>query len=782
MRLAPHADGPRDSHVQNSLCRRPSAAQKLHTDSADPWLVFRDLSPRRSLRVDEDLRHVYTARSLPEMAPTRPYAIYLATAAGAFRWLCFDLDAGRAGPDAVADDLTRLCRWLDAAAVRYVVAASGSPAGRHVWAYVADGVDAAAVAELARALRAVLPSLDAGMLFNPRTGAARPPGSPHRSGTASRLDPAHHRDPAAALTRLRVGNLPEVVELVLAVLPPAARAAASRHATGPVTSPNTSLDAGEPAAGAKSAGPGRKLRAVVEDAGTPRLAGNRRALSPAIAELVATRPANGDYSGHAWRILIGAALARWNREQVGALVRDPASIGLEHLRSLVNSGPVPGRRPYTAREAADILARQWARAVAAAAQLPAGAAPDAEYIDETVLAVTEAVAAAEAAAEAATWRWVIPGGEADREALRALCQTTLAACRLTVALDVRRWANATGHAASTMAAAARRLARTDLVDGPAWIALDTPASGTLAATWTLTPPSGIVAGQTPQSQPAPQAESGSVDKGRTQGGPPPAPPIPTRDVLLKKITADLRLAAHDLWHPHRGLGHTTARTYAALTTTHQTLAELAASTGYSTTTVARHLQRLDSVGLVDAHRPGRSRGQRRLDHVRLSLPDIGHYHRDQRRCGGPARPPDPDVRAAQLIELDRAAAQLGPTGPAGAGAARHRRHAVDRELAAWWAAEQQWRSAPRNKKPRLPRGPAPQQSALVPIAAGPLATYGRFPVRDTGRADYTTAAQRVRAQFDLRLEHQQNPPDRRGRRGQRRGQQGAGAGVSATAA
>lgn len=681
MTIAAAGGHQRVSGTRSSVCRRSIAhAHRSPTvDSSQWWQLFRRLSPRRNLRLDSASNHDYdTSRPFSATAPEVPYAVYLASTTGRYHLLCFDLDVAD-GRDVVAEDLARLCDLLDEASWRYAVAVSGPGGGRHVWAAFPDGADVDQVDELARALAALLPSLDHGMLCNPATGCARPIGAPHRDGGRSAPDPAYHPDPATAAAALRAGNPAERVEQLLAVLPPALRQPRRTDAADP------------------------RRRVIVDEFGAPRLPGDRRALTPAAAELVTARPDSGDQSAHLWRILLGAALARWTLADVTALAADPATVGLEHLRSCA----VPaGRRPRSADEAAALLARQWTRAVDRAAELDPDAARDAGDRDDDprVREVTAAIAGIEAAAEAAPWRWSLPGGPADRCALRTACRLALAACSLTIALDVRRWAQAAGYAASTMALAARRLCRSDAVDGPPWLHLETPANGRQAAVWRLLPP--IPADQEDQA-PTPDAPIGPVDKTRTQGrSPRPGhPPGAPRTALAAHLARTEAHQAHDVWHPRGGLGHHIARTHAVLLTGPHSIQELAQATGYTTATIQRHVRLLEAVQLAHRARPGRVRIGRR--------------------------------------DLDTVAQRLGT---AGAGAARRERHLVDRELRDWWEAELGWRRAPRAGKPHVPRRDPHQRQLPVAAAADALTRYGRFPTT-AGRADYAAAATVVRIQL-----------------------------------
>lgn len=662
------------------------------------WRLARQLSPRRTFRADQAWNHDYASTSMPAAAepPAYPYALYLATSRRRYKLICLDLDPGDLGAAVVLEDLARLCGLLDAAGWRYAVVISGPTGGRHVWASIPAGVDAEPVARLGRALASLLPSLDWGMLRNPVSGCARPPGAPHRRGGYSRLDPA--RDPAEQLAALAEGNAPDAVDRLMAVLPPAIRKASAR--------------------------PGKRARSrdiETDAAAAPRLAGPRRALSPAIAALVTSRPANGDYSAHLWRILIGAALARWSRTEVAALAADPKATGLDHLRMFTASRE--SRRARSATEAAAVLARQWERAVAAAAELAPGQAPDRADRDDDPLVqeVTDTVAAVLAAADdpAMAWRWGTAAGPADYAALLAACRTALASCSLSFALDVRRWSQMSGFAASTMALAAGRLAEPDAFSGPAWLARAEPAEGRLAAVWRLLP--------IPAEEANPQviaAKTGDVEKTRTQGNPlPPATtPTPQDPVTRESLAGDIQRIqvhdSHDAWHPAGGLGHHAARLHAALLTGPQTLDQLARHTGTTRTAARARLERLAAAGLAE------------LDAS--------------------------DTARAVDADLDAVAERLGTLG---AGEARRIRYMIDRELQEWWEAEQAWRNAPKGEKPKLPRGgrPNPDQHALPLGEAGPLSTYGRFPTRATAdgpaRADYTAAAAIVRAHL-ARVEEQ----------------------------
>ena len=715
--------------VSASIHQPDKTSQNNHTMW---WQLWRGLSPRRRLRVDPTGHHDYDVsapftRDPPPIAGEPrvelavsstgrrravswsgpvPYAVYLAGSDHRYRLLCLDLDA-TAGPDVVAEDLARVTELLADAGARYTVAESGPTGGRHVWLSIPAGADPERVATMARGLAAVLPSLDTGMLRNPATGCARPIGAPHRRGGTSRLDTHHHPDPAAALQALQDGNPPTLPDMVLALLPPAVRDSATRPTA-----------------------PGRTYRPVTEEAGAPRLSGERRALSPAVADLIGTRPTDRDASAHLWRILIGAALARWTRADIEALATQDAAVGLEHLHSRNHRGV---RHPRTASATTELLTRQWARAVNRAAGLPpTNPADHTSNADEDprVAEVTATVDAVLTAAAAMPWRWAIPGGPADERALHAVCLLALACCSTELALDVRRWAELAGVAASTAALAARRLTTPDPIRGAAWLQIVHPAAGTRATVWRLLPPpvngspttgpgepdsSASVQLSGPPSMPVdqhhprtPDTPTRPVDTSRTQGRSPRPPTANPPQIQGLRNNWQSYLASyaarigHDAWHPHGGLGHHTARTHSALVTGADTLDQIVSRTGYTRTTVRHHLRRLTALGLADTSAGRITSGRARLDAV---------------------------------------AAQLGTVGAA---AARHTRHTADREIHRWWLAELNWRRAPRSTKARVPAGwrPAPGQRALPIAPAGPLCTYGRFPTIPAGRrqrADFAAA-------------------------------------------
>src|SRR5690606_21530009 len=121
--------------------------------------------------------------------PSGPYAMYLTGADSRYRFIAFDLDAKRAGPEAVRRDAALLGRRRDETGLVFAVCASGPHGGLHLWVPVTDprGASPAVVRAIARGAAHHCPTLDTAPLLNVRTGCLRPPGSPHRDGGFSRL-------------------------------------------------------------------------------------------------------------------------------------------------------------------------------------------------------------------------------------------------------------------------------------------------------------------------------------------------------------------------------------------------------------------------------------------------------------------------------------------------------------------------------------------------------------------------------------------------------------------
>lgn len=651
----------------------------FEVERVDFQALFLESSPRAAIRVDTPSRaggwlHAYRERPLPAAAPRGPYAVYLADERGRFRRLCFDLDSKRGDTRA---DLARLRRALEEAGLGYVVAASGSAGGRHVWVSAQAPLEAALVGAIAEAAAARLSTLDAGMLRNPRTGAARPIGAPHRDGGRSRLlAPADPARAAAALDPGTCGNPGEAFVRLLAVLDalPAADGVRARVRAG--------------------AAPGVE---VVRDRLGPRLPGTPdTALDAETYRLLTRRPEANGVSEALASLLTRLALRRWTWPMVERLLDDRRHRegGLLHACSSAGRGTV--RVVLPASRAREKLQRQWSRCVAYAATLPL--TEDSARWGERFGAAVALVERVQAAADACPGRWAVQAGPADRAALDLLCLLALRAGTTVLDLDVRRAALATGHGRSTMHRALARLAAEGWLDRR-------EGDGGPAGTHELLD---VTAGHP------------AFRLGARLGHKEPRPPVGERgSVLDSRLSGRLAAGQADVFAYGRataahagGLGHHAGRVYQQLAERVErpgSLAEVCAGTGYAPRTAARHLSALRDLMVVT----------RAVMTVHHECPACAAVPGERCRTAGGAVL---RRRAADQHEARRAAA-AGRAGAAyyrarpgslvaaakvlgthGRLAARARRYAVEQEVYRWWCAEVAWMRAPRPAKPARGRG------------------------------------------------------------------------------
>lgn len=501
--------------------------------------------------------------------PSGPYALYLADERGRFRFVVFDLDAKAGGAEQVREDAAFLAEHLDAAGLAYLVAASGSPGGIHLWVPVVDpravGAPAHLVARIAHAAGHRCPSVDKSALLNPVTGCVRPPGAPHRNGGYSRL--IEPRDPMAAAAYADAA--PNTL----------ARLERFAEALGPVPveeDPDTAAGTGG-----------------VIDTAAVRLVGRRREMTPATAALLAQAP-EADASAHLARILTGLALSRWSLADVlTEFAERPAAPGWAHVRTQAVDG---GRRARRGAEQQRLLTRQWSRQVEYAARLPRREqrtrdTPQVRALVETVWSVEQV---STATAEFGHF-WRTQSGASDRKAVHFVAQMALEGLTDTVEVDGRRLADATGMTHSTAARALGRL----VMDGRLILALE--GEGRRAHTYRIVPPTEWAVQQVRE---APTVQGG------TQATPAPAacPPDLTREALLTRMRARSEHATHDVWTAPRprgtgGLGRHLEATAAALEETPKNTNPydvdfLIRRTGYTPDTIARHLRTLASWHLL----------------------------------------------------------------------------------------------------------------------------------------------------------------------------------------
>lgn len=702
---------------------RPSSAQipRPHTGvlplddrpTVDFEQLFLRLSPRLSIRVDTRdrrgrWRHKYVSRPLPTLPPAGPYAIHLADTAGRFRWICFDLDAkrGQVGPD-----LATLLRWLEEAGLTYVVAASGAADGRHVWVTAEQPLDAAVVASIAQAAARRLPTLDHGMLCNPRQGGVRPIGAPHRQGGRSTLlAPCEPRRAAGLLTPATCGNVPDAFARLLLIINAVPAPAAPR----PRLVDDTTVQ-------------------VITDELGPRLPGTpSTVLDDDTIRLLTRRPPEERASETLASLLTKLALRRWTWPMVKRLLKEKRHRegGLLHACTRPGSGSL--REVLDDEETLAKLRRQWARCVEYAATLPL--TRESQEWTDRIGDIVALVDQLQQAADACPRRWATDSGPADRAALDLCCLLALRAGTTVLSLDVRRAALATGHGRSTMHRALARLS----LDG--WLA-KRDADGA-AGTYELLP---ITTGHPAFSPHA---------KGGTQGTPPPSGEA--RTLLIERLQARLAAGQADLFAYGRpglgfsaGLGHHAARVYQQLLESPGrplTTVELCQRTGYGPRTIARHMKKLQDLLVA----------RRAVMAVHHECPTCQALPGE--RCTVYGRPvhrrrADQQHSTRQSLAVERAGtahyrarrgsltAAAKALGVHGRGAARARLYAVEIEQYHWWQQEEAWMRTPKNGLRTGPRV-SDDQAALV-LTTLPTQPRRRYPRAADGRADHQAARTRI---------------------------------------
>jgi DNA-binding MarR family transcriptional regulator len=486
----------------------------------------RTWSPRPRIRLDAQQTHDYLATSaMPKTAPSVPWAIHLTDRNRRYRLLAFDFDSSRHGADIAARDADRLGSVLDGLGVAHLHAVSGPTRGQHIWVRLTEpGTSADNVRRLAHVLRQHYPSLDPSPLTNPATGAVRPPGAPHRHGGCS-LPHLSGQALIDTLKRMDVGASPEVVQWLLAQHP---------HMEPPSRDSN------------------RQVVRIVKDQAGPHLDRPRRPLTARTRALLSTTPPPGtDRSALAHSILLGMAKAGHTLADVEGTVG--SAPGLVRLREDRDRGR-------------DDTARQWQRALDAAARFTPFSAEEREAIDDELDEI-------EAAVTADPTRWARAGGASDERILHALIVLARTARTRTLDIDVRRLAEAAAVDASTVSRRLRVLTQ------EGWVYRLRAGSGTRASTWELN----IQGSNATQGEPAPRSATG------------------LSSTLLDHHT-------HDVWSNGAGLGAVAARvhwavlqfgeTYVSASSGSEMFSWVARFTGYTRSTVVRILRKLYEKGLL----------------------------------------------------------------------------------------------------------------------------------------------------------------------------------------
>lgn len=659
------------------------------------WALAGAVSPRRALRVDTPAAgggwaHEYRHVPWPAEEPASPYAVYLARG-DRYPLLFADLDASRGD---VGPDLNRLCALLADLGVSHVVVESGPTGGRHVWVRAAgEGLPADLVAGIGRALGRWLPTADAGMLANPATGCARPPGAPHRHGgraevlavyVAGDAEDLVDPDPAGAAVVL-VDGRGGLDELTARMLLDRLAALAPTPADPPRV----------------AAGPARQV--ATDRAGRPYLPGRPvawDALPNYVRQTIATLPRTVNASDHLARVLMHLAHRHWTYDMVADLERRPGAQAFEHVRTRPARGR-SGRVPRRPAETAAMLARQWSRAVTVAARTRMAA-------DDAARARVRTQVARIRAAARTVAQWRVQSGETDRAVLTALCEVALACGHLTVGAAIRRLSEVGGISKSAVDRALRRLALDHR------ITQDAAASGTLPATWRLEDPSGWVECQSP-----PRGRGASVP-------PSDSSPDPTGEVA-----AEMAVLGADVWAPrHRygGLGRQAARVYVALGEAEQPLdvPALAGRVSHTRRTVAAHLARMAAVGLARRTKRGWRPGRRSLDAAAKALGCHGVGADRARRYAGDRAVYSWWVDELAQMRAPRAGVRTGPRVPVHQGRVPIGR--PDR--------------AGRRRYPRDPHGRADHQAAAELLDPAPAAAPASAPAATRRRPNTPRPASR----------------------------------------
>ena len=575
----------------------PLSSSGASSEGWTAWELTRRISPRDRARVaavmagGEVLNDYSRNRWLDDEPPTGPWAMYLAGDDRAYRYLVFDLDAGKGNP---VYDAGRLSHWLDALNIDHLVVESGPTGGRHVWIALTDAVTAALVATVAALAAQLLPSLDVTPLNNPATGCVRPPGAPHRLGGVSR--------PLGPLTTLTTPRTtPEDIEALRDFL---------IDAGAEISAPVTSLIKGM----------------AIDDGGHPYILGARRPLSARIRGLLDELPAE-DASYTLATILAGGAHARWRHADVAALV--DISPAFEHVRTLRGR---TGRVPRTERGRAAALAAAWRHAVYLVAANPSSRTGVDDDFRERAIATTRAVAAAQERANALPGLWGLDrassaqraggGTYSHRAVLDALSLYTLQSAQLTVEADVRRLSADTGYGRTTVHTALAALSRpTDPAN---------PESAWIVPVGTPEAPHGQRYRLSQQFSTTAEASNRTQVRAR-----PTASHPHDRTHWINRLSRELQLLTRDTFAAPKSLGRTAGLVYKQISEgAIVTIDELTRTTGLDAARTRAALTRLHRHGLVERTAYGWNRtDDLQLDAAALELGVDGYLDGRRERYG-----------------------------------------------------------------------------------------------------------------------------------------------------
>lgn len=490
------------SPIDSRVSQHPAAAA---------WELTRAIATRRYVNVmiaeaDGVVRSNSYPRKYAAVSPTppsTPWTIDLTDDTGLFRFAAFDLDAKRAEDhEQAAEDLGVLVRILRAENIPHVVCRSSPTGGYHVWIPLA-GARKPLMQQLAAAARAILPSLDHGLLCNDRTGAARPPLTPHARGGASivmdgDVDELH----TAAATE---NDLLRVI-------------AALRELRPPIT---------------PTAAPGGVVTTRHQAHRTLPLWGDAH---------MATVGGGADPSRTGYMCLLAAAVAGWSLRDVEHAAR--TAPGMEHYRTRNNPAGGP-RTPRVPAEAASRLRRQWDKAQDRAATYRYAPQERSERDLTELLAIITTVERMTTAFRVSPGRWTRAEADLhDSTILTALAWLSLRSGARDVAAPLRSLAGVTGIPSTTVDRSLRRL------KAAGWVVRVRNADGADGAVWRVSDRFSTIDGQ--------------VGPLHEQTARPPAELFDVRVALLGDLEDRLEAGRHDVF-TRGGLGPTARRVYEALT-------------------------------------------------------------------------------------------------------------------------------------------------------------------------------------------------------------------------
>ncbi|MEW1938341.1 hypothetical protein AB0331_13365 [Dietzia maris] len=426
--------------------------------------------------LDRDGTHDYTPASLPADFPQTPWALHLTDRQRQFRLLGFDLDDhdGHRGAD-VATDLALLTSVCDELELPYLVCASGSGNGRHLWLHC-EPTSALIVDRITLATKALCRTFDPTPLRNPDTGCLRAPGSPHRFGGASTIR-AHGEHPTGMHALRALAANPSSTARIAAfadALAGLAQQQIKAPAPKPDTTPNTAPTAANNAASDRDS-------LALSPAGAAHISGaiaglgTRRTLQPFAVELLARDP--GDDASRTSHTIARAFVYahRSVDEFIHAALIDKAP-GLEHIRTQRSKNSAQ-RTPRTRPEAHAI--RQFQQAVASipAHHLRPIGGDSSGTSQRRQEATDVALSAVELAYRGAGW--VGATGSVFHRTLAALAEVSISRGRRVVTLSSRSWAKQAGLTVPQISLVSRAL------EDAGWIRCVTPAAGPLAAQWQI---------------------------------------------------------------------------------------------------------------------------------------------------------------------------------------------------------------------------------------------------------------------------------------------------------